>query len=321
MGKVFTTGTINQPDAGSVGTAMAEKIRDDVVAHAAWELVEEFTAASGTVRWYVFRCLTGVSGLPADYYVVIGRTLSTGELRFTVCENYTAGGDSMQFFPRRGGSGVTYDAQGRATDTQVLGTTALASGTNQAMYVSWIPSGTSTKWWLIVEDDGFTVAFNGPSNGFVHIGGFTPLTAIAHTMPVQIVGSSDSNGGITRNPAVAGIVSAINASALLINGGGATGVTSGGTLVRLGFQGDLRYNDKLQNNQRPVAEVGINVSATGGDQAQNGWALGKQKRMRVTDQAVPVGVAFGDAYELDGSLWVPYLPTDGRLWDTGVASS
>jgi hypothetical protein len=52
-----------------------------------------------------------------------------------------------------------------------------------------------------------------------------------------------------------------------------------------------------------------------------GWALGKQKRWRVTNQSAPVGFAFGDAYALDGRLWVPFLPSDPRMWDTGVAAS
>jgi hypothetical protein len=38
MASQYTTGTINQPDSGSVGQAMVEKIRDDVSAHAAWDL-------------------------------------------------------------------------------------------------------------------------------------------------------------------------------------------------------------------------------------------------------------------------------------------
>ena len=68
MASTFNTGTINQPDAGSVGLAMAEKIRDELVAHAAYDLVEEFLPASGLVRWYVFKALAAQTGLPSDYY-------------------------------------------------------------------------------------------------------------------------------------------------------------------------------------------------------------------------------------------------------------
>lgn len=312
----YTTGTINQPDAGSVGLSMVERIRDDLVAHAAWELVEEFTPASGAVRWYVFRCLSGVSGLPANFYVVIGRTLATGELRFCICEDYNAAAHTMSFFPRSSAlTGSPYDASGRDTTTFVLSTAAF--GASSLIYQNWTPGGTSTKWWLIVDDDGFTVAFNGSSNAFVHVGAFIPLTAVAFPMPLQIVGYNNTKGGITRNPVLAGIPSAIGTPPLQIEGGGSSPGSYGPIL---GFPGDMRYNDKLQNNQRAVAEQGITMDSSSDSRLQNGWALGKQKRWRL-GVSPPAGVAFGDAYAMNGTLWVPYLPTDSRLWDTGVASS
>jgi len=312
MAIIFTTGTINQPDAGSVGLAMAEKIRDDVVAHAAWELVEEFTPAASVMRWYVFRCLATESGLPADFFAVMGRRLSDGTLYFTICESYNAVGHLMSFYPVFSANGVTYDSEGRSPATYTLGATAFpASGSVNPKYLWWTPAGTSTKWWLTVAEDGFTVAFNGAANAYVHLGAYIPLAALPIVMPIQIIGSSVGDGGITRNPAVAGWPSSLTNSALLIGQG-----------PGLGFQGDLRYNDKLQSNQRPIAEMGMFIaSGVGGDQAQLGWALGKHKRMRVAASATPIGFAFGDAYALNGRLWVPYLPTNNNIWDTGVASS
>lgn len=311
MAIIFTTGTINQPDAGSVGLAMAEKIRDDVVAHVAWDLVEEFTPAGGAVRWYVLKCLATQSGLPVDFFVVMGRTLGSGELRFGICEEYTAVSHLMAKMGILGSSGVLlYDSEGRAPSTYTLSTIAFPSTSNSVKAVSWIPSGTSTKWWITVAEDGFTVAFNGASNSFVHIGAYIPLTALPLTMPIQITGLSDAQGAITRNPSVAA--------------GSAAGyaLTIDRAALNLGFAADLRYNDKLQSNQRPVAERAITIQQATGpiSTIDYGWALGKQKRMRVGG-AVPAGFAFGDAYALSGRLWVPYLPTDGQIWDTGVASS
>jgi len=318
MALIYTTGTINQPDAGSVGQAMVEKIRDDVVAHAAWELVEEFTPGGGAVRWYVFKCLAASSGLPADFFVVIGRTLSNGELRFVIGEGYNSGSHTLSFFAQNSGA-INFDSEGRNPATMTLGTTVWTTTGAHPKALNWVPSGTSTKWWIIAADDGFTVAFNGPSNGFVHINAYTQLTELAISMPIGIVGSGDSSGALTRNPAVAG--ANFQNYALHVEGGGASSVGTYGPL--LGFAGELRYNDKLQNNQRPMAEIGMVIYISGAmDQiAQCGRALGKQKRMRGTQAQAPVGFAFGDAYAMDGKLWVPYLPTDGRVWDTGVASS
>lgn len=314
----FTTGTINQPDAGSVGLSMVEKIRDDLVVHPAWDLVEEFTPASGLVRWYIFKNLAAQSGLPADWYVVIGRTLGDGMLRFAICEDYNATGKVMSYYTRYSNSGsLSYDSLGRSPDTLVLSTTAWSTSGTNPRWQGWTPSGTSTKWWLTVADDGFTVAFNGASNGFIHCGRYIPLTAIPMLMPINLIGHQDSTGNITRNPAVAGITA--QTASLHIMGGG-WNLGSYGPI--LGFASDLRYNDKLQNNERPMAEQGMTIAFnSAGDQAITGWALGKQKRMRLTNQNAPVGFAFGDAYAMQGRLWVPYLPSDGRIWDTGVATS
>jgi hypothetical protein len=318
MALTFTTGTINQPDAGSVGQAMVEKIRDDVSAHAAWELVEEFTAGSGTVRWYVFKCLAASSGLPDDFFVVIGRTLSNGELRIAICEEYNPTGHVMSKYGHNSG-GYLHDADGCQPNTFTLSTATFSGASQQPKYTYWIPGGTSTKWWIVVADDGFTVAFNGPSNAFFSVGAYIPLTELSLPVPLMMIGYNDSQGSITRNPAVAGITPSV--MPLTIEGGGGSSAGSYGPY--LGFMGELRYNDKLQNNQRPMAEQGIVIylSGTRDRIAEIGWALGKQKRMRLTNAQAPAGFAFGDAYAMAGTLWVPFKPDDGRVWDTGVAAS
>ena len=321
MAIVFTTGTISQPDAGSVGQAMVERIRDDVVAHTAWDLVEEFTAASGAVRWYVLKCLASASGLPADYYVIIGRTLSTGELRLFFCEDYNSSSHIATYWPPGSTTAQLWDASGRCSQTFTLGAANTTGSTNNPAYIYWTPAGTSTKWWITVSEDGFTVAFNGPSNGFFHVGAYVPLMALTNDMPIQMTGyqqSSPGYGNIARNPGVPNITCAAYAFMLATAGGSGAG---NGPL--LGFANhDLRYNDKLQGGSRPVAECGMAIYVgSSGDQAVYGYAVGKQKRMRASQGTVPAGMAFGDAYVLSGRLWVPYSPTDGRMWDTGVASS
>lgn len=316
----YTTGTINQPDAGSVGLAMVERIRDDVAAHAAWDLVDEFTATSGTVRWYALRCLATQSGLPSDFHVIIGRTLATGELRFAICEDYVPASHQMQFFcPASYGSTSAFDNLGRVATTFVLGGSPFISSAAQPDYKNWIPSGTSTKWWIAVDNDGFTVAFNGASNGFVHAGAYTPLSSLPNAMPIALDGSAGGQqtqyGDHTRNPAAANIT--VSNSALMHAGLSGNPSSS----FWLGYAGDLRYNDKLQGGQRPVAEIAVSVyNYTAGDQALYGALAGKYKRVRAGAN-VPAGLAFGDAYVLSGRLWVPYLPTDLRMFDTGVASS
>jgi hypothetical protein len=315
MSIAFTTGTINQPDAGSVGTAMVEKIRDDVVAHAAWELVEEFTPASGLVRWYVFKCLAASSGLSADYFVIIGRTLGNGELRAFICEQYNSTTHVATNWSMNSPTNTyAFDSLGRNPANYTLSTAVLTGSTNP-IYVSWIPSGTSTKWWLTVDDDGFTAAFNGASNGVFHFGAYIPLAAMPILLPIcGWTSPTTTFDMLTRNPAAANLNT--KNGALLANGNGYNNVNA------LGFVSRLDQNDKLQGDLRSVAELGItlytNVAA---DCSVYGSAIGKHKRVRMgTSNTAPAGFAFGDAYALQGRLWVPYLPTDSRVWDTGVAA-
>lgn len=311
MAILYTTGTINQPDAGSVGMAMANQLRDDIVAHPAWELVEEFTPSGGAVRWMVFKCLALESGLSADFFVVLGRVLGSGKLDIAVCEGYTAATHTMQYFSPAGSSTLyLYDAQGRRTETYVLSTVELPGSAIAPIYLNWTPSGVSTKWWLSVDDDGFVAAFNGASNAFFGAGAYIPLAAMPIDLPILQYGSTTS-WGITRNPVVAGTNQR----------GYALGVDS--QIQTLGFAGRLDTNDALQNNERVVAECGIRASLSfnglGSDPALWGSALGKLKNMRRGSGNPPVGFTFGDAYALNGTLWVPYLPTDERIWNTGVA--
>lgn len=310
MAIVFTTGTINEANAGAVGQSMIERIRDDLVAHTAWELVEEFTPASGLVRWYVFKCLGTENGFGIDFFVVFGRTLGTGELKYAICEGYDSGTHTMSLFPSYATLNVVYDSTGRSSAyTHVLGTAAFPGGGNTPIALGWIPSGTSTKWWITVDDDGFTVAFNGAANAYFHCGRYTFLGEAANALPIHIAGNSHS-GGITRNPVVA---------SLTITG---KPVDIQGTWPALGFEGRLDANDKLHGNKRLVCELGLITglySSEAADAALYGRFVGKQVRIRRGTNP-PAGVAFGDAYVFQGNLWVPWNPTDGRIFDTGVVA-
>jgi hypothetical protein len=312
----FTTGTINQPDAGSVGQAMAEKIRDDVVAHAAWDLVEEFTPSGGAYRYYIFKCLAASSELTSDFYIGISRRLSDGALYIFMGEEYNAGSHTLKYYAPTNyyNNGQVFDEFGRIPATEfILGPAGLTNLAGQPHYYYWVPNSTSTKWWINVYDDGFAVAFSGTANGWWFCGAFTPMCDLPIDMPLFLAGNQGSNisshGYMTRNPAAAGIT--YTGSALFAAGD-----------LFLGFPGDFRYNDKLQSNQRTVAEIGMRVYENNtGDRAIYGSAIGKIRHMRSGNGQLPAGLSFGDAYVLDGRLWVPPAPTDARVWDTGVASS
>ena len=319
MAIAYATGTINEATAGAVGTTMAETIRDNLIAHAAWELEEEFTP--GDVCWYVFRCTTPANGFGDDFYLVLSRTLATGLLCALVCEGYDNITNTVTKFAPISGTGTT-DADGCYNGSYVLGSTALPASSLTPGFVFWTPSGTSTKWWTIVDDDRLTVAFNGAANGFINLGGFTWLGDTINDLPLQISGTSGTGGWITRNPDIPSTGGINFSKAVNIYAGGDNGPLATNTtrLVPLGFQGPWATNDAHLTDRRSVAEVGMVHTFTDADIATLGYVVGKQKGMRFSGHAAPGGFAFGDAYVLNGTLWVPYLPTDGRIWDTGVAA-
>lgn len=310
----FTTGTINQPDAGSVGLAMVEQIRDDLVAHAGWDLVEEYAPSGGVMKWYVFKNLAASSGLASDYFFVIGRRLSDGVLFSHLAEEYNTGTKILKYYApfQNWYTGLVYDSLGRYTAEFTLSST-VPSGNPHPSYAIWSPAGTSTKWWLCVYDDGVAISFNGASNGYMQAGVYEVMAQTSIPMPLMLTGWSHTMGaeylGLTRNPAVAGAT--FYASALC------------GVVSRwLGWPGDWRWNDKLQNNQRPAGEAGFSVYEYNiGDRQFQGGAIGKIKHMRGTDGQVPPAISFGDAFVLEDRLWVQWHPSYPKVWDTGVASS
>lgn len=318
MAILFTTGTKTSADAATLGDDMASQIRDDLVLHDAWELVEEFTPGGATVRWYVFKCLASESDLPDDFYVVMGRTLSTGKLMFAICEEYNDTTNVMSKVAIEEGN-VTYDGDGCDPQTFTLSTSPFAGfGSAQPRTEPWTPGASTIKWWISVSEDGFAIAFNGTPTDFVQVGAYIPLTPLTIDLPIMIIGSHASGtGGITRNPAVAGVDASAGGydNALSINGGGGGSIGFG---PALGFMGTWSYGDALLGDERAMAEQGIVMQTSGDEVERSGYVLGKQKRMLVNSGSMPGSLAWGDSFEMNGTLWVPYKLTDGRIWDTGV---
>lgn len=325
MASIFTTGSEAEASAPVLAETLLGQIRDDVTAHAAWELVEEFTV-SGT-NWIVLKCLASVSGLSDDFYVVMGRTISTGESFFTIAEDYDAGTNVLSNFPtwNLSGSNIQYDGSGRNPVTRTLNGTNFDQNTNNAPFINqWYPQSNAVNWWIIVSEDTFTVGLNGSPNWFIHVGAYTYLGQLPNLLPIQMIGSQQWFGGITRNPAIESKLLAPTFGYVHLFYGGADTSLSTNRWTPLGFQGPWKANDALQNDQRPVAEVGMAMVPHASDDtwpAQYGFALGKQKRMRASKETMPSGFSFGDAFALNGKLWVPYKTDDGRIWDTGIASS
>ena len=335
MATTFTSGTFSGlANAAAVGQSVAERLRDDLVAHAAWELVEEVTP--GTMHWYVLRCLSAVSGLPSNFYLVMGRVISTGVLHWFICEGYNDTTNVASLFGTNSGAGsgsttYTYDSSGRqTTNTFTLSTSAPSSSNGQPRSHTWTPSGTGTNWWILAREDSFTLNIDGASDAFVHIGAFEWMAAVANTMPILSNGTNTvtgQNGFLTRNPAC--VSGSFGHRALTLHPEPGLLTNSDMPYKLLGYNNRLdRTVDAMNGGVVPCSEIAVVIDIQPTVNAVNeanviGEFLGKYKHMRFARG--PISAAWGDAYEMDGTLWVPtlYGTTNagaGLLHDTLVAA-
>lgn len=312
MATTFTSGSKSGlANAAALGQSIAEQFRDDLVAHAAWELVEEVTP--GTMHWYVFRCLSASSGLPADFYLIMGRVISTGVLQWFIAEGYNDTTNVASLYPTNNASGAantstyTYDSSGRQTShTFTLSTSAITNSNNQPRGHTWTPSGTSSNYWIMAREDGCTINLDGANDAFMTCGAFEWLASTANAMPVLSQGTNGiqgQNGFMTRNPLC--ISGSFSHWATTLD---ATPGTLNNDDLYLGFPGTLQIADAMNGGIGSTSEIGVRIAVhttASHVSAANviGEFLGKYKHIRIGRSAA--SATFGDAYEMDGTLWVP----------------
>lgn len=331
MAKVHESANLSgAANAAALGTLIAEAIRDELSAHAAWELVEEWNPGS-TVQWYIFKNLSSVSGFPNDFYVIMCRIKATGVLQFMLAEGFNAGTRVASLFTCNNGAAsatntYTYDSSGRQTsNTYTLTNAAISTTANLPKYHKIVPTGTSINYNMVTYDDGFVFLTTGGFNQWLYFGAYEWMGVPSNAMPIHHQGTDadiSSPCGVTRNPLVAGATAGHYALST-INRPGA----SDSQYEQLGYPGDPDWKDGMQGGYSPCAEymLFINANLSGGAAHVNspeliGYIIGKMKYMRFM-QGQPSGLAFGDSYKIDGTLWVPHVFTAGvvKLFDTGVA--
>jgi hypothetical protein len=152
MALTFTTTTPSGASVAAVAALIQSAWRDALTGHSsgAWTLVEEFDSTSATIHYVVLKNSTSVSGVGADFYVVLARRASDGEMRICVGEGYTTSGHVLSTYAARGaGSPLALNANGTYTTTSFsLGTTlpgigGTASDPNSG-YTGSFPPGAST---------------------------------------------------------------------------------------------------------------------------------------------------------------------------------
>lgn len=316
-------------NAAALGQLMAEAIRDELISHPAWDLVEEYNPGS-TMQWYVFKCLASQNNFTDDFYVVMGRAKSTGILYFAICEGYNAGTHVMSLFPTTNGtqtqsSTYAYDAKGRPPKTYTLTNALFSTGNDFPKYARIQPTGTGISYNMCTYDDGFYYCTYGGFSHHVYFGAYTWLGDQANDHPIMGAGNiSDISGhcGITRNPLVASLTKGTWATTLTTRP-----LSSISSNEQLGYAGDADWKDAFHGGKTLAAEYMLFIDAALGqvpgsfpNAPENiGHLAGKMKYMRVM-QGQP-SMVFGDSFKLDGTLWIPdrfSLNSTFLIFDTGV---
>lgn len=132
MAIVSANTNISGASAAASAATFQTLLRDALVAHpsGAWTLEEEFDSSSGNIHWVVIKNTATVSGELLDFYLVIGRFVSTGQMIFFVCETYTTGTHVCGKYPPGWGTGQVVAADGSYAGTFTLAT-AFPSGASQ----------------------------------------------------------------------------------------------------------------------------------------------------------------------------------------------
>lgn len=321
MARTFSSGTATD-GGGSVSTNSATLqglIRDALVANAAWTLVEEFTGSGGTMRNTVFKCASGASGLPKDFYLIIQRTIAGGAWSMFMAEDYDPATHIATNIPPAWISGNrTFDANGLpnpATTANIAATQVLTN--TPAIYG---PAILASQFWAVIADTDHCVIVIGGTA--YYIGAVTAFATGSATdpMPVGFLRLSSSTtapnssflSSFTRHPGAAGTTTSGQNATLTDPGHQNSVILVGQTLAFTSGP------DKLHDNKNWAYEVIMVYSSSAA--ATYGYIRGKLKKTGQVGGA-PAGSAVGDTFTMDGNKWlVCGVPGTGSVvvCDTGA---
>lgn len=304
MARNFSSGTLVD-GGGSAPTNMAavqSAIRDAIVANAAWSLVEEADFNTATHHCVVLKCAAASSGLPKDFYVVLDRTIATGNLTVVMGEDYNAGTHVLTNCAMQSTSGtsraidVTTGLTTANVPTYTLGTsTASNTPVNHP-----ITPAASLFWAVICDVDGVNIVGGSVAT---YCGAFTSLSSVADNMPVcqmklqgaNTVGANAAQSGSTRSLASSTPVTAYAGTFddPLVNGSQFTP----------GYTNTFSVVDRLQGGLGPAYEIALKHANVATQAAQQGILRGKMKKSAFI-WTPPAGTAVGDTFTIAGHAWL-----------------
>ncbi len=158
--------SIGEVSAAAAAAVAQDTLRDALLDHAsgAWTLDEEFDSSGSTIHWVAIKNDHTLSGEAVDFWVIIGRIASSGDMAIFVGEEYTAAANLLQkIAPRSDNTGYIlgsnyYSSNGSDIKTFTLGT-SLPSANGEPM-ANTIPNAATERLYTIVEADHAILSVN-----------------------------------------------------------------------------------------------------------------------------------------------------------------
>lgn len=320
MAIAFTDTAVAETSAAIAAATIQTAWRTALTGHVsgAWTLVEEFASAS--INWVIVKNSTVVSGVGADFHVIIGRVISSGELMVFVAEGYDTATKAISAMAGQyTTSAIAIDADGKIATTFVLGTTVpLYYQEPMPMHAIGTPPA-SVRALSAVES---THAIFAIPTLHAYVGQVTSLITGAVADPPAIcmmnlnvaatVQGPDSGGSLTRHPLSAARTAGQSPPIMYFpNRLLPIGVTSLYAMARVArslpelVQGTYFSGDRLQGNRYAASEILAVMTApfcgNYGNIAPSsvtGALRGKFKSLRYA--SIPPTMAFADTVVIDG---------------------
>lgn len=330
MAIAFQSTSISGASAAAAGITAQSAIRDALIDHAsgAWTSVEEFDSSGTTIHWVVLKNDKTISLNSADFYLIIGRTVATGQLCFMLGEVYNSGTHTLSSLVPYASSGSTgntilsdfawAESNGSTPTSFALGTTFPPISSGSALGIQ--PGvGSTMRYVSVVEKD---YAIINLVTTAIYIGALTDLIVadanLSASTPIGLIDLFNANvgnfGGLTRHP-----IDAANAPLLV---GASHSLFPFVNYPRqwlnsLAWGTGIYLNeDRYQSKRVAASEIAAIMAAADNSNGANNTAAkvgalrGKFKAIRVV--TYPAGAVLYDQIVIDGRKHI-ILKDNGTL--------
>lgn len=342
MALEFNTTSPSGASIAAVSALIQSDWRDALLDHVsgAWTLEEEIDV--GGFHWVIVKNESTISGVAVDFYVLIGREVSTGNLGVMISEIYTAAANVMDKFATKINTALSIEADGSYLGAPYTLAASFPTNYGEPKICGQIPPGATTLKVATHVTEKYAILSHYLASGTamslcIMVGSFGETLIQAPSVDQPIIGVLETTytaiqGALTRHPVEAAIATIKQAQGILS--------PSDFILVAENLSAVLTGNyygaDRYQNDQVAACDVLILMGTAFQTGAGSSASVAGVKRGRffgIKHAACPVAIVPGDTIVIDDKqyLCIQTLaramassptsgPVIGLFMDTGVAA-